>query len=167
MKKFILFAFIGVFTFSCKENSDTEKETVTEKETANNTTEKTDDVRATNIEIDSNTVTTIDKTKGISEVVDGIYTEYYPGDAKKIKFQGPKDANGQRDGKWLYFSEDGVELSVTNYIHGKRNGPTLVKYPNGNIHYTGEYKNDKTVGVWTTYSPEGVQTSKKDYGNPE
>ena len=96
------------------------------------------------------------------EIKGNIYTEYYPG-TNRIKFQGPQDKDGKRDGKWMFFNEKGIELSMTTYKNGKKHGPTMVKYPNGNIHYTGEYTNDKTTGIWTTYSEFGEKLTVKNF----
>ena len=76
-----------------------------------------------------------------------VYTEYYP-DGKNIKFKGPQDENKKRHGKWLYYSLDGKELSMTMYEHGERHGHSIVKYPNGAIYYHGEYDHDKKTGIW-------------------
>ena len=94
--------------------------------------------------------------------LDNIFTEYYPG-KKAIKFRGEQDEEGRRNGVWLYYSENGEELSMTNYEHGIKEGHTMVKYPNGAIHYTGEYTNDQPSGVWKTYDAMGKLTSTKDY----
>ncbi len=63
----------------------------------------------------------------------------------------------------MFFDENGTELSMTTYKNGKQHGPTMVKYPNGNIHYTGEYTNDKTTGIWTTYSEIGEELTVKNF----
>ena len=34
------------------------------------------------------------------------------------------------------------------------------------MHYRGEYKNDKTVGIWTVYDEKGKVATEKDYGYP-
>ncbi len=103
------------------------------------------------------------KEENLVLVKDGIFTEWYPG-KKKIKYQGGQDELGNRDGKWVFYDENGTEMSYTLFNKGKKDGFSLVKYPNGNIHYTGEYQNDKMVGVWTTYDTEGNILSKKDFG---
>ncbi len=87
------------------------------------------------------------------------YIEYYPG-KKQIKFQGNVDENQQRDGKWVFYGEDGIERSVTFYKNGKRDGHTIVKYPNGRLHYTGEYALDEKVGEWIIYDEKGQKTIK-------
>ena len=105
------------------------------------------------------------KKEQLVEVKNGKYTEWYPG-KKQIKFEGMVDKKGKRDGKWSFYSEQGTELSFTIYEHGIKQGFTVVKYPNGAIHYRGEYKDDKIVGVWTTYDKKRKQISEKDYGYP-
>ena len=103
------------------------------------------------------------KSENLVEVKDGVFTEWYPG-RKIIKFQGGQNELGNRDGKWTFYGEDGTELSYTQFSNGKKDGFSLVKYPNGNIHYTGEYQNDAMVGVWSTFDEKGNILSKKEYG---
>ena len=106
---------------------------------------------------------TIPKEK-LVEVKDGVFTEWYPG-KKSIKFQGGQDELGNRDGKWSFYAENGTELSFTLYDHGKKEGFSLVKYPNGRIHYRGEYQNDKMIGLWSTYDEKGNLITEKEYGD--
>lgn len=105
----------------------------------------------------------VKKELPLIETVNGMYTEYYPG-RKAVKIQGMLDGNKLRNGKWVFKSEKGDELSVTNYRNGKKNGFSIVKFPNGSIHYYGEYRNDEKIGVWKTYSPEGKVIEEKDFG---
>ena len=97
------------------------------------------------------------------EVKNGVYSEWYPG-KKQLKFHGAVDKKGNRNGKWVFYSEQGTELSIMVYTLGKRDGFSIVKYPNGALHYRGEYRNDEMVGVWTTYDEKGKIISEKDYG---
>lgn len=100
------------------------------------------------------------------EIKDGVYTEWYPG-KKQIKYRGGQDAENRRHGKWTFYAENGAELSMTMYNSGKKEGFTIVKYPNGMIHYRGEYLNDEMVGIWTTYNEQGKVDTEKDYGYPK
>ena len=106
------------------------------------------------------------KTEKLTEIKNGRFTEWYPG-KKQIKFQGMLTKKGDRNGKWSFYSEIGNELSFTVYENGKKEGFTVVKYPNGAIHYTGEYKNDKSIGIWKTYDEKGKLVTEKDFGYPE
>ena len=102
------------------------------------------------------------KKENLVEIKDGIYTEWYPGKKNK-KFQGAQDEKSRRDGKWVFYSEKGNELSITFYTNGLKNGFTMVKYPSGRMHYRGEYRNDTIVGLWTTYDQNGKITKEKNY----
>jgi antitoxin component YwqK of YwqJK toxin-antitoxin module len=104
--------------------------------------------------------------ENLKEYKNGIYTEYYPG-RKKIKIRGAQDKNKVRDGRWVLLSETGNELSVTYFNKGKREGHSIVKYPNGRLHYVGEYKNNQMIGVWKFYDEKGKLKEEKDYGTGE
>lgn len=102
----------------------------------------------------------------IVEGEDGKYTEWYPG-RRQIKITGRKDNDGNRTGIWKYFSDQGVELSITVYTAGKKDGHTVVRYPSGMTHYVGEYENDEPVGEWKFYNEEGEVTEVKDYSKED
>ena len=106
------------------------------------------------------------KEEVLIEKKDGVYTEWYPGKIQ-VKYKGAQDDERKRNGIWTYYSVNGLELSVTIYEHGLREGFTVVKYPNGRLHYRGEYHKDASVGVWTTYDEKGKLLSEKDFGYPE
>ena len=110
-----------------------------------------------------NTVKKTVTSEQLIEVKNGVYSEWYPG-KKQLKFHGAVDKKGNRNGKWVFYSEQGTELSIMIYTVGKRDGFSIVKYPNGALHYRGEYRNDEMVGVWTTYDEKGKIISEKDYG---
>ena len=102
------------------------------------------------------------KEEVLTEIKSGTFTEYYPG-KKKIKFQGPQDAEGRRHGIWYFYDEKGVQISMTDFKHGLKHGVSLKRFPNGAVHYTGEYENDRQVGVWKTYNIGGELVDSTDY----
>ncbi len=106
------------------------------------------------------------KEPSLVEIKDGVYTEYYPGKTA-VKFQGPQDKKGQRNGRWFFYTENGTEQSTTEYVNGKKNGLILVRYPSGNVRYSGFYQDDKEVGAWRFYKEDGSLDFEKDYGNFE
>ena len=112
------------------------------------------------------TKVTASKSENLVEIVNGRYSEWYPG-KKQLKFQGNLDSLGKRDGRWDFFSDKGTVLSTTEFSHGKKQGFSIVKYPNGQIHYRGEYSNDEQVGVWTTYDIKGNVVQEKTYDLPQ
>lgn len=106
------------------------------------------------------------KDETLVEVKDGVYTEWYAG-KKQIKYKGELDKENKRNGKWTFYTESGLENSITFYKNGARDGFTIVKYPNGVVHYRGEYQNNEMVGVWTTFNEKGKTIEEKDYGYPK
>ena len=98
----------------------------------------------------------------LTEVKNGIFSQYYPG-TKKVKFQGPQDEEERRHGIWYFYNESGMEISMTDFNHGKKNGVSLHRYPNGSIHYSGEYKDDVQVGLWKTYDSDGKLVDSTNY----
>lgn len=92
----------------------------------------------------------------------GNIKEWYPGH-KQLKMSGRKDKDGKRTGIWRYYSEQGVELSVTVYNHGVKDGHIIVKHPNGAVYYVGEYLKGEPIGVWEFYDENGNLTQTKDY----
>jgi antitoxin component YwqK of YwqJK toxin-antitoxin module len=96
---------------------------------------------------------------------DGQYIEYYPGH-KQIKMKGREDADGNRAGIWKLFSQDGVELSITVYTKGKKDGHIVVRYPNGMPNYVGEYVMDERAGEWKFYAETGELLETIVYDEP-
>lgn len=95
-------------------------------------------------------------------IKNGVYTEFYPG-KKAIKFRGPQNKAGQRNGRWYFYSKTGDEQSSTEYTDGKKNGFTFVRYPNGAMRYTGEYTKDIASGLWRFYKQDGTIEFEKNY----
>ncbi len=95
----------------------------------------------------------------------GMHTEYYPG-KKQIKIQGELDSLERKQGRWVFYSEKGLELTTTTFKDGVREGFSLVKFPNGQVRYYGDYLNDKKSGVWKTYDSKGVLVDSTKYENP-
>lgn len=89
------------------------------------------------------------------------YLEYHEDGSLKIK--GMNNENGLRHGVWSAFYPDGTKWSESHYINGAKEGHSVTFYPNGNIRYIGEYKNDKQTGEWSFYNEEGKQTDQKKF----
>jgi len=103
-----------------------------------------------------------EKEEVLTEVNNGEFTEYYPG-KKKVKFQGPQDKEGRRHGIWYFYDESGRQISMTDYKHGEKHGVSLKRFPNGQVHYTGEYKENVQVGIWKTYEMDGTLIDSTNY----
>ena len=120
--RIIYFLSIIAILISCK---GSEEESQTESDTS--------------VEVDSTVeisedVTTSDKT-----------VEYHPNG--NIKMEGNLNEEGQREGLWVAYYEDGTKWSESYYVNGIRDGHTLSFYPNGQVRYVGEYRNDEKTGT--------------------
>ncbi|MDX1350544.1 MAG: hypothetical protein R3279_09865 [Putridiphycobacter sp.] len=104
------------------------------------------------------TETTIDKrttNHSVEEVnTTGLQEQYYPNG--QLKMSGKLNNNGQKEGIWISYFENGKKNSESNFKNGVNDGYSMVWYPNGNVRYFGDYKDGKKVGDWTFYNEEGV-----------
>ena len=117
----------------------------------------------TNLEDESDAKSGLYKP-GLIDTIDYQYQEWYPG-RNQLKIEGMFDEEYKRHGKWVYYDKNGIELSMTTYTHNLKQGFSIVKYPNGVIHYRGEYNQDKKVGLWTFYNDKGEKDKEIIYNS--
>jgi len=87
-------------------------------------------------------------------------TTWYP--KKKVQMVGEFKAN-KRDGKWVYYYENGNIWSEGFFKNGKSDGKRITHYENGKIFYEGYYKEDQRVGTWKFYDEKGKLLKTVDY----
>jgi len=79
-------------------------------------------------------------------------TTWYP--HNKIQMKGEyKDK--KRDGKWIYYYENGNIWSEGFFKNGKSDGKRILYSKNGKIFIEGYYQDDRPVGVWKYYDEQG------------
>ncbi|NND94036.1 MAG: hypothetical protein HKN45_04175 [Flavobacteriales bacterium] len=88
------------------------------------------------------------------------YVEVYDSGQPKIK---GAMVDGERDGLWVSFYENGVRWSEENYMKGVREGRVINFYPNGIIRYRGQYIDDKKAGLWQFYDEEGKLIREENF----
>lgn len=71
--------------------------------------------------------------------------------------------NGEREGAWKVYFDDGTLWSEGSYIEGKRSGEAKNYYPNGKLRYEGFFKGDKKTGHWKFYNESGQLEQEKDF----
>lgn len=91
---------------------------------------------------------------------DGMHVDYYPNG--QIKLQGNMK-DGEREGQWESFFEDGKKWSQSTYLKGELHGPTTVFSSNGSLMYKGSFHEGKRIGQWVFYKDDGSVDYKKDY----
>jgi antitoxin component YwqK of YwqJK toxin-antitoxin module len=88
---------------------------------------------------------------------------YYENGNKRV--EGEYNKEGQKDGKWTYWYEDGKKWSEGYFSEGLNHKKRTTWHENGEMHYTGTYDKGKRVGVWKFYSEEGELVKEIDYDN--
>ena len=73
--------------------------------------------------------------------------------------------NGNKEGPWEFYYENGQVEEKGDYKNGKREGPWVYYYSNGQLVSKGTYKNGKEEGPWVYYWDNGQLGSKGDYKN--
>lgn len=146
MKYLLIFTALTII-FSCSNEetkTDAALETVTTEITADTTKE-----------------TSVEITEVQTENKAGLFQEFYPNGALKI--EGKNDEDGQRNGLWIAYYENGTKWSESYYVKGKKSGHSLSFYPNGNVRYVGEYLEDVKTGTWKFYDENGDLTSEETF----
>ena len=87
-------------------------------------------------------------------------TTWYP--KKKIQMIGEYKKN-KRDGKWIYYYNNGNIWSEGFFKDGKSDGKRITHYENGKIFYEGYYQEDRRVGIWKFYDEKGNLVKSVDY----
>ena len=80
-----------------------------------------------------------------------------------IKTEGWFNQDTKRDNVWYSYYETGIKWSEQSFKNGLKEGHSIVYYPNGKIHYSGQYANDKKTGHWIFYNEQGEITKEEDY----
>ena len=68
--------------------------------------------------------------------------------------------NGKPDSVWITYYPSGARLSLFHYKSGKKDGPFLFWNSDGTLYQQGYYKNDLLDGVLETYYPNGKLSAK-------
>ncbi len=71
--------------------------------------------------------------------------------------------DGQRNGIWTSYNDQGRVQSRNEYDHGVLQGQSVVFRDNGALYYTGEHRNGKQVGEWKFYDEQGNLTKTVEY----
>jgi antitoxin component YwqK of YwqJK toxin-antitoxin module len=86
---------------------------------------------------------------------------YYQNGQKKL--EGTYNKEGKKDGKWIYWREDGKLWSEGYFAEGKDDGLRKTWHENGQKHYQGKYDKGKRVGTWKFYDESGKLVKEIDY----
>ena len=104
---------------------------------------------------------------------DGIYykkftDEPFTGEVKDRADNG-KFKNGQKEGFWVAYWNNGQLRQKGDFRGGKKDGFWISYHENGQLWNKGEWRNGSREGPWITYFDDGRLYFKGDYrkGDPE
>lgn len=142
MSRFIyLFpAFLLLFLASCGDES---VKTESEKPAKKKSEISDPELKGMMDELNTETTTTLE---------DGYHELKYPDG--KLKSVGTI-ANGQKEGLWTHYREDGNKWSECNFTNDKPNGKVVSYHPNGQVNYIGYFTNGVKTGEWQFYNTDG------------
>ncbi|MEG0136270.1 MAG: toxin-antitoxin system YwqK family antitoxin [Cetobacterium sp.] len=75
--------------------------------------------------------------------------------------------NGELNGKYILYSEDGYKTFQTYYLKGKDHGLFKLYHDNGKLHIVGNFYNGQAIGIWNYYNERGNLIGKLDYSKRE
>jgi hypothetical protein len=73
--------------------------------------------------------------------------------------------NGKREGPWIFYWKNGQLMSKGNYKNGKEEGSWVHYEENGQLSSKGNFKNGKKNGYWVTYRESGQVWTKGNYNS--
>ncbi len=81
----------------------------------------------------------------------------------KVRVEGGFDREGQKDGVWTAWYDNGIRWSEGNFKAGRAEGEYRAWHENGQVFYEGQMKDDERIGKWRFYSPEGQLSKEIEY----
>ena len=113
-----------------------------------------------------------EETYKMSDLVfrDGLYYKKFTDVPFTGKITGKNQGtirNGKKDGPWVSYYENGQLQSRGTFKDGKKEGPAVGYHDNGQLLIKGTYKDDKRDGPFVSYHFNGKLRSKGTYKNGE
>jgi antitoxin component YwqK of YwqJK toxin-antitoxin module len=93
-------------------------------------------------------------------VIDGPANYYF---ASGKLMESGSFTKGQKDQKWVRYTEAGSISAIAFYNLGKKHGTWLVFDDNGKKRFEMNYTNGDKTGVWTSWDENGAVLNTKDY----
>ena len=79
--------------------------------------------------------------------------------------KGNYNDNGERDGIWNWFNENGSVKEIATYSNGKLNGENKVFYEDGSPYVSTNFADDKYDGEYLYYLKRGALKQRKQFKN--
>ena len=75
--------------------------------------------------------------------------------------------DGKEEGDWVWYRENGQLFFKSNYQNGRSNGAAVSYHENGQLWFKGNHKNDEKDGAWVRYHANGQLEYEGNYKNGE
>ncbi|MGZ3863151.1 MAG: toxin-antitoxin system YwqK family antitoxin [Bacteroidia bacterium] len=75
--------------------------------------------------------------------------------------------NGNKEGKWIRYNENGLTIGIAAYVAGKKDGTWIVWDDNGKKRFEMHYRSGEKTGTWITWNENGEQVSSKDFSRAD
>lgn len=107
-----------------------------------------------------------------TEIIQGIFEVRTMYDSTLLGFRvrnvlsdevGVLESSDLKNGKLVFFNENGDTTLVTNITNGKREGYCKLAYPNGKLKGVGYYLRSEMHGTWHWYFENGQLAAKEEY----
>ena len=73
--------------------------------------------------------------------------------------------NGEKEGDWVWYRENGQLFFKSNYQNGRLNGASVSYHDIGQLWFKGNHKNDEKDGAWIRYYANGQLEYKGNFKN--
>jgi len=90
---------------------------------------------------------------------DGIYYKKFTETPFTGKVTGKEQGrlkNGEEEGEWVEYHDNGQLMSKVSYKNGEEEGKWIAYYDNGQLWQKGGWKNGKREGEWVYYDYNGI-----------
>ena len=77
----------------------------------------------------------------------------------KVQWDG-NFVDGEKDGEWVWYSENGKVKEEGNFVDGKLEGKRIDYYPSGEVGLEKNYVDGKREGKWVWYDEDGNITDE-------
>jgi TonB family protein len=92
-------------------------------------------------------------------------TDYYMNGKTKMTGTFSDDSCHVKQGDFAWYDSAGRDFHDCSYVANKENGVETYKYDNGQVNFTGAYKNGEKDGDWIGYYLNGKISGKATYNN--
>ena len=96
------------------------------------------------------------------ELFTGVAFHFFSNGTKQIK---QTYLDGQKEGEWSIWYEDGTPQKEGLIKEGKQHGTYREYYSNGNLRYEYQYEQDRKIGTWKGWYDDGTRYTEREFKN--